>query len=262
MCCVYIYSLYIWSPGLPITRGSTSSMTPSSSAAPGSGGYKNTPGRQRLAFSEGDGSLGRASGVGGFFGRASDDDPRGQRRWRVEAGGRQRRSWCGQASADDAPKLDERWQRTLGPVVTAVARDAVGFGSTGSGPKGARRWWILEERTWRRILEERARCRLLGGTRPGVAPAGVPPLATMSTFPRREQRRWTSLGGEWWRIDDPVFMLFYIHISANINRFLWYIIGLWLSFHLLYVYDISIHSLCKYFLILCSVPQCINTFNM
>jgi hypothetical protein len=79
---------------------------------------------------------------------------------------------------------------------------------------------ILQERTRRQILETHARYRLLGGTRPRVAPAGVPPPATTSAFPRHERRRQTSLGGERWRIDGPIFMLFCIHIYANVNRFL------------------------------------------
>jgi hypothetical protein len=76
-----------------------------------------------------------------------------------------------------------------------------------------------------------------GGTRRGVAPAGVPPLATTPAFSRHERRRQTSLGGERWWIDDPVFMLFSIHIYVNVNNF----------------YNISIHILCKRLLILCSV---------
>jgi hypothetical protein len=114
------------------------------------------------------------------------------------------------ASIDDALEPDE-WRRcTLGPVVTAVARGAVGFGSS------ERR--ILEERTRQRIPDARARCRLLGGARPGVAPAGVSPPATTPAFPWRERRQRTSLGGERWWIDDLVFMLFCIHIYANVNR--------------------------------------------
>jgi hypothetical protein len=35
--------LYIWSSGLPITRGNPGSTIPFSSATPGSSGYKNTP---------------------------------------------------------------------------------------------------------------------------------------------------------------------------------------------------------------------------
>jgi hypothetical protein len=40
---IYIYSLYIWSFGLPITRESPGPTVPSSSAAPGADGYKKTP---------------------------------------------------------------------------------------------------------------------------------------------------------------------------------------------------------------------------
>jgi hypothetical protein len=50
---IYIYSLYIWSPRLWITRGSPRSMVPSSSAAPGSSGYKNTPRPLGIRFSWG-----------------------------------------------------------------------------------------------------------------------------------------------------------------------------------------------------------------
>jgi hypothetical protein len=38
-----IYPIYIWSHVLPITRGSPVSTVSSSSTAPGSEGYKNTP---------------------------------------------------------------------------------------------------------------------------------------------------------------------------------------------------------------------------
>jgi hypothetical protein len=78
----------------------------------------------------------------------------------------------------------------------------------------ARRGRLRQQR--RRIPEG----RLLGGARPGVAPAGGPPRTTTLAFPRRERRRRTSLGGERWRIDDPIFMLFCIHIYANVNNFL------------------------------------------
>jgi hypothetical protein len=40
---IYIYSLYIWSLGLPIIRESPSPMVPSGPAAPGEDGYKKTP---------------------------------------------------------------------------------------------------------------------------------------------------------------------------------------------------------------------------
>jgi hypothetical protein len=42
-----------------------------------------------------------------------------------------------------------------------------------------------------------------GGARPGVAPAGVPPPATTSSFPRRERRRRTFLGGDMGHCKDP-----------------------------------------------------------
>jgi hypothetical protein len=38
---IYIY-IYIWSPKLPISRGSSGPTVPFGSAAPGLGGYKNT----------------------------------------------------------------------------------------------------------------------------------------------------------------------------------------------------------------------------
>jgi hypothetical protein len=47
---IYIYSFYIWSPGLPITRGSHVSMVLSGSAAPSSDGYKNTPRPSGIRF--------------------------------------------------------------------------------------------------------------------------------------------------------------------------------------------------------------------
>jgi hypothetical protein len=80
----------------------------------------------------------------------------------------------------------------------------------------------------RRILEERTRCRLLRGTRTMSAPrrraprSGArwrSPPAMTPTFPRREQRRRTSLCGKRWRIDDLVFMLFCIRIYTNVNSF-------------------------------------------
>jgi hypothetical protein len=72
---------------------------------------------------------GRESDGGGFLGRASGGDPGGKLRWRAEAGDRRRRSYGGWASNNGAPKPDERRRRTLGLVVTAVVRAAVGFGS-------------------------------------------------------------------------------------------------------------------------------------
>lgn len=42
--------LYIISPGLPITRGRPGLMVPSGSAAPGLGGYKNTPRQPEIRF--------------------------------------------------------------------------------------------------------------------------------------------------------------------------------------------------------------------
>jgi hypothetical protein len=75
-----------------------------------------------------------------------------------------------------------------GPVAMMVARGAVGFGSGGGGPEGARRRQIQEVRTRRQIPVARVRRRLLGGTCPGVAPADVPPQATTPTFPRHEGR--------------------------------------------------------------------------
>jgi hypothetical protein len=47
-----------------------------------------------------------------------------------QAGDRWGCSYGGRARTDDAPKSDERRWRTLGLVVTAVARGAVGFGSS------------------------------------------------------------------------------------------------------------------------------------
>jgi hypothetical protein len=38
-----------------------------------------------------------------------------------------------------------------------------------------------------------------------------PPPATMPAFPRRERRRWTSLGDERWRIDD-LFLCYFVYI--------------------------------------------------
>jgi hypothetical protein len=112
----YIYSLYIWSPTLPITRGSSGSTASSSSAAPGSDGYKNTLDRQGLGFSGGDGSLGRASGGGGFLGRATGCAPPG-------------------SSDGDGPEVGKHRRRTLDPVATVVARGLVGFGSAAVAPE-------------------------------------------------------------------------------------------------------------------------------
>jgi hypothetical protein len=89
-----------------------------------------------------------------------------------------------------------------GPVVTVVARGTVGFGSSGSG-------------SWRSAHGgESRRCAPQSGARYG------PPPSTTSAFPRRERRQRTSLSCERWWIDGPVFMLFCIHIYANVNRFL------------------------------------------
>jgi hypothetical protein len=58
----------------------------------------------------------------------------------------------------------------------------------------------------------------------------------------------------WWRDDIQsrtyFYATLYTHIYANINRVLRYIISSWLPFlfHLFYVYDISIHILCKHLL--------------
>jgi hypothetical protein len=55
-----------------------------------------------------------------------------------------------------------------------------------------------------------------GGTRRGVASAGVPlPQRRLPSLDASDDDR--LLGGERWRIDDPVFMLFCIHIYANVN---------------------------------------------
>jgi hypothetical protein len=48
---VCVYSLYIWSPGLPWIRGSSGSTVPSGLAAPDSGSYKNTPRPPGIRFS-------------------------------------------------------------------------------------------------------------------------------------------------------------------------------------------------------------------
>jgi hypothetical protein len=74
--------------------------------------------------------------------------------------------WRGGASTDDAPEPDERRRRTIGPVVTMVARGAVGFGSSGGG-------------SWRSAhdvgsSEACTRCHLLRGAHPKVASADVP----------------------------------------------------------------------------------------
>jgi hypothetical protein len=94
--------LYIWSPGLPITRGSPGSTVPSGSATSSSGGFKNTPRPPGIRLSEGGGSLRRASGGDGFLMRASGGDPEGQ--W----GGAPRRATGGDAppgsSDGEAPK--------------------------------------------------------------------------------------------------------------------------------------------------------------
>jgi hypothetical protein len=153
------------------------------SAASVSDGYKNSPGRHGLGFSgttvhsseravEVVFSSVRAVVISG----ASD-------------GGASRRVTDGGAplgtSDGDAPETDERQRRTSGPVATVVARGPVGFG--GGGLERARRRWIWEACTRRRILKARVRRRLFGGVRPGVAPAGIPPPTATPTFPRRER---------------------------------------------------------------------------
>jgi hypothetical protein len=155
---------------------------------------------------------------------------------------RGRRSYGERASTDGAPEPE--W------VATGHRRPS-GYGGCARHGRLRQQWRrILEERSRWRILEARTRCRLLGGACPRVAPAGVAPPTMTPAFPRCERwRRRTSLDGERLQIVGPIFMLFCIHIYANVNRFLRYIVSSWLSFHLLYVYDISIYILCKRLLI-------------
>jgi hypothetical protein len=67
--------------------------------------------------------------------------------------------------------------------------------------------------------QRRAQRRLLGGTRPSVAHAGVPPPATAMAFPRRERRRRTSLGASSGG-STTLFLCFLYNIYDNVNRFL------------------------------------------
>jgi hypothetical protein len=129
-----------------------------------------------------------------------------------EAGDRRRHSYGERASTDGAPELDQRQRRTLDPVVTAVARGAVDFGS-GSGGGGS--WMSARgDGSQRRAHDVGPRRRALwSGT------IWRPPPTTTPIFPMRERQRRTSLGSERWRIDGPVFMLFCIQIYANVNRF-------------------------------------------
>jgi hypothetical protein len=108
--------------------------------------------------------------------------------WRTEAVDRWRRSYGGRASTDGAPKPNERHRRTLGPVVTVVAQGAVGFDNSDGG-------------SWKSAHGSESRRRV-----PRSGARWRPPPATTSAFPRRERRRRTSLGGERWRIEGPIFM--------------------------------------------------------
>jgi hypothetical protein len=91
-----------------------------------------------------------------------------------------------------------------------VARGAVGFGSSDGGSWSSARGGGSQKRA-HDVSSSEARA-------PEWRPLGPPPATTLA-FPRRERRRRTFLGGEQWRIEDPVFMLFYIHIYVNVNRF-------------------------------------------
>jgi hypothetical protein len=97
------------------------------------------------------------------------------------------------------PNADER--HTLGLGATPVARDGAGFSNDSGGPEGVRR----------RILEARARRRLLGGVGPGVAHASVPPPVTTSAFPRHERRRQTSLGASGGG-STTIFLCYFVYI--------------------------------------------------
>jgi hypothetical protein len=182
--------------------------------------------------------------------------------WCAKVGDRRRCSYGERASTDGAPEPDERqrwqfpqacerwWSRGLAvvtpqggrPTVTLLwqagkhwRRSRTGWAATAhprpSGDGGcARRGRLWQQRQW--ILEERTRVNP-GGTRRRVAPAGIPPLATTSAFPRCEQRRRTSLGRERWRIDG-LFLCYFVYIFMPMS----------IDF-----YDISIHILCKRLLI-------------
>jgi hypothetical protein len=77
-----------------------------------------------------------------------------ERQRRVEAGDDD--APMRRASAYDAPEVNERRRRTLGPMVMAVARGTVGFDSSGGGHEEAQRRRILEERMRQQILDARA----------------------------------------------------------------------------------------------------------
>jgi hypothetical protein len=244
---------------------------PSGSAAPGSGGYKNIPRSPGIRFQRG-WRFPRVSERRRRFSRTCE------RRWSkgsaaVERRGgrsavtlprieRWRRSWCRQASTDGTPEPDERRQRSLGLVVTVVVQGSVGFGSTSGGPEGAQWRQILEKRTQRWIPEARAWCQLLGGARPGVAAASVPPPATTPTFPRRERRRRTSLGGERWQLTTLFLCYFvYIFMPTSIGFYDTLLIhGSTSIFCMFMIFVFTFYvNICWF---LRSVPQCINTFYM
>jgi hypothetical protein len=149
-------------------------MVPSGSAAPGSGSYKNTPGRQGLGLAGW--WFPRTSELRRRFPRACErrrsQGPPASTTPRIE---RRLRLYGGRASADGAPEANERRRCTLDPVVTTIAWGVVGFDSSDGGPEGA----------GRRLL--------LAGAHPGVR-ARVPHPAMTLVFPRRELRRRTSLG--------------------------------------------------------------------
>jgi hypothetical protein len=88
------------------------------------------------------------------------------------------------------------------------------------------------------------RRRLLEGVRSVVAHSSVPPPTTTSAFPRRERRRWNSLGANNGG-SVALFLCYFVYIFVSMSIAFYDTLSVHrLSFHLLYVYDISIHILC------------------
>jgi hypothetical protein len=116
---IYIYSLYIWSLGLPITRGSPSPMVPSGPAALGEDGYKKTPDRLGLGFSRVVVPLGERAAVAVSSG--------------VQAATIPGASGCGaprRATSDDAPMADGQAPTAL---LNRTSSDGGGFLGRASG---------------------------------------------------------------------------------------------------------------------------------
>jgi hypothetical protein len=112
----------------------------------------------------------------------------------------------------------QRWRRNLGQVATTVARGTVGFRQ--------RRWWPSWSawcmancsRWWRHWTSE-------GQRHDGGGPTGTCCSASCSTTfaSEGESQRRVASADPLDANNNPVFMIFCIHIYVNVNKFLWYI---------------------------------------